>query len=364
MSDVTMAVEQDQVAESLLGDPQPTETTDNATAGTEAEVQPETDTENQIETQEQLAPEQEDAEDWLPTDQDKVFPDDVYAKYATRYQLTPEQAADPLLRQLLHDKINSDIYLRQQQEQQELAELQPELEKEPTQPQAEQKAPTFEEHMQILAKWGEAHTDPRVAQAFADQFMKAFGQEGAQPEVARALTSTFTTFGLNLIQTALPQVLAPMIESVLPGFSGMYYAQSRANAWDQVRNSSEQFSDLPAYGSKEFMELCARLDGEYPALTEMGLALERSSGGQLHGPAAEKFYSTLAKLAAKGNQAPDPQLLQQAVQTGARNARRAEVRRSNGNLGAGQSKGAISQLADDDPLKEGYEIYKRENGRL
>ena len=41
-----------------------------------------------------------------------MFPDDVIAKYAKRYGYTEEQIRDnPGLRQLLHDKINSDIFL-------------------------------------------------------------------------------------------------------------------------------------------------------------------------------------------------------------------------------------------------------------
>ena len=55
---------------------------------------------------------EEDDPNWLPTDQQKVFPDDVIAKYAKRYGYTEEQIRDnPGLRQLLHDKINSDIFL-------------------------------------------------------------------------------------------------------------------------------------------------------------------------------------------------------------------------------------------------------------
>lgn len=361
MTDVTDAVAQDAVADSLLGEPQTTDP-GQETVGTEPQTEVEAQPQEEVEQIEEIA------EDWLPSEQDKVFSDDVYAKYAERYQLTPQQASDPLIRQLLHDKINSDIFLRQQQEQQPLEELEAEV---PQQQQvAEQKLPTFEEHLATLNQWSERYTDPKIAQAFGDQFMKAFGvNEPAKPETARALAQTMSTFGMNLIQTALPQVLPAMLDSVMPGFSGMYYQSARASSWDQVRNSSEQFASLPAYGSKEFVALCAQLDGEYPALTEMGQALERANGGQLHGPAADKFYGTLAKLATR--QQVDPQLLQQAAQAGARSARRGEVRRSAGNLGAGQSKGAIRNASssgkfetNDDLFGEGLELYKREHGTI
>jgi hypothetical protein len=78
----------------------------------------------------------------------------------------------------------------------------------------------------------------------------------------------------------------------------------------------------------------------------------------------------LAKIAS--GQHVDPALLQRAVQTGARNSRRAEVRRSAGQLGSGQSKGATGasrtstkfQTNDDLFDDETMELYKREHGRL
>jgi hypothetical protein len=365
MADVTEAIEQDQVAESLLGDSPTETTTDNATAGTEAEVQPLE--ESQAEPEQETQPE-ESAEDWLPTEQDRTFSDEALLRYAERYQKDAQWLSDPLNRQLLTDKLNSDIYLRQQQEQEPLEELESEL---PQQQLQEVKPPTLDEHMANLGKWSEQYTDPKVAQMFADSFMKAFGvNEPAKPETAIALARTMSTFGVNLVQTVLPQVLPMMLDNVMPGFSGMYYQASRASSWDQVRNSTPQFAELPDYGSKAFVEICEQLANEYPALTEMGTALERANGGQLHGPAADKFYGTLAKLATK--QQIDPQLLQQAAQAGARSARRGEVRRSAGNLGAGQSKGAVrnpsgsskfqtnSDLFDDEAMS----IYQREHGKM
>jgi hypothetical protein len=373
MADVTAAVEQELVADSLLGDAAQTETvSEEPLAGVEAEAV-EVDAEEpgeveQAQVEQGEVEQEENAEDWLPREQDKVFPDETYAKYAQRYQLSPEQASDPLIRQLLHDKINSDIFLRQQQDQQALAVAG--HEPEPTRPESQQ-PPTLEQHFANLSQWAATHTDPRAAQLFADQFVKAFGMtEATRPEVARALTQTMTTFGLNLMQTALPQMLLPMMESVVPGFSGMYFQSARAQSWDAVRNSSPELGNLPAYGTREFMELCARLDAEYPALTEMGYTLEQANGGQLYGPAADKFYATLAKLASR--QQLDPQLLVEAAQAGARSAHRANVTRQAGNLGAGQSKGAIQNRSGSSAFNTNQDIfddeamvlYQNQHGRL
>jgi len=55
---------------------------------------------------------EQDDPNWLPDEQQKVFTDDAIARYAKRYGYTQEQIEqNPQLRQLLHDKINSDIFL-------------------------------------------------------------------------------------------------------------------------------------------------------------------------------------------------------------------------------------------------------------
>lgn len=370
MSDVTEAVAQDAIAESLMGEQSEQSTAEQTQTGPEAVEQTE-----QIQAQENEQQLQEESpDDWLPSDQDKVFPPEVYARYGERYGFSPEQVADPLIQQLLHDKINSDIYIQQQREQEQQQEFTvEEPQQEPTQQQQFQ-PPTFEQHFDRLNQWTQQNTDPRVANLFASEFMKAFGvTEAVKPEVAQALTRTMSTFGLNLIQTALPQMLAPMLDSIMPGMSGMYYSGNRAQSWDSVRNSSPDYANLPAYGSREFMELCAKVDSEFPALTEMGIQLERANGGELYGPAAQKFYTTLAKVASNIDRPQaNPDALLQAARAGAATARRGQVRKDAGNLGAGQSKGLNNNRAvksqfqtnqdifDDDAMA----IWAKEHGRI
>src|SRR5258708_6775735 len=114
MSDVTEAPTQDAIAESLLP-----ESEQQAVEAPETEQQVEEQVQEQPQGEEQQEQVEEVAENWLPSEQDKVFPDEVYARYAQRYNLSEEQAADPQFRQLLHDKINSDIWIQQQQEAEE-----------------------------------------------------------------------------------------------------------------------------------------------------------------------------------------------------------------------------------------------------
>ena len=124
--------------EQVANQPQPTATTTTPSAETTAELekhssflgyrpgievtaeQPETSADTEVpegdgETEAAPAEAQPAAEDdpsWFPDEQQKVFTDDAIARYAKRYGYTQEQIEqNPQLRQLLHDKINRDIFL-------------------------------------------------------------------------------------------------------------------------------------------------------------------------------------------------------------------------------------------------------------
>ena len=91
------------------------------------ETSAETTTTEQVETQpdtEATTTDETEDPNWLPDEQQKVFPDDVIAKYGKRYGYTLEQIqANPSLRQLLHDKINSDIFIASQRAEAEAGEV-------------------------------------------------------------------------------------------------------------------------------------------------------------------------------------------------------------------------------------------------
>lgn len=367
--DVTEAPTQDAIAESLL--PQEEQAVEQPETEQQPEIQEEAQPVEQETEQEQ--PVEEVAEDWLPNEQDKVFPDDVYARYAQRYNLTPEQAADPQFRQLLHDKINSDIFIRQQQE---LEQQQEEIEPEP-EPTREQPQPSREQYFQNLERVVQERTDPEVAKNFHSEFLRAFGVPEAEiakapPQQAMAFTQTASKYMLNLLNTFADDILGSrlqqQISQAFPGFGDMYERSSMAMAWDKVRNSDAAFANLPAYGTKQFSQTLRDAAGRIPGFDEMQFTDQQ---GKPLPPQqnAERKYAMLAKIAS--GQSVNPQLLQQAAAAGARNARRADVRRSAGNLGSGKSKGATPQssasrfqsnqdIFDDETM----EIYQREHGKL
>ena len=390
MSDVSEAVTQDAIAESLMGEPdsgQTAEATGTETQEVQETVQPELETEE--------APLEEAAEDWLPSDQDKVFPDEVYAKYAERYGLSPEQAADPLLRNLLHDKINTDIFVRQQQQQSQQwqsEEFEPEQEQAPEPTRNEAQPLSREQWFQQIDQVIQQTTDPEVAKQFHSDFLRAFGvplspdgknfiETNAQgqrvmvpiPEdQAMRFTSVASKYMLNLISTHLPGMLQANLGNQLsqayPGFGDMYERSAYAMAWDRVRNSDPQFAGLPAYGSKEFSSTLREAAQRVPGFDEMQFT-DRAGKPLPMLENAMRKYSMLAQIAAGQN--VDPALLQKAAAAGAQSARRAAVKRAAGNLGSGQSKAAQASsgsakfqtntdLFDD----EAMELYRSQHGRL
>jgi hypothetical protein len=367
MSDVTEAPAQDAIAESLLGEPGEQQTAEPSGAEQQVEEQ----VQEQPQEQEQQEQQVEEDQEWLPSDQDRTFPDEVLSRYAQRYGINENALADPQLKQLLVDKINSDIFIQQQQQQSE-QEPEPEV-----QPQAEQPQLSREQYFQNLDRVVQERTDPEVAKQFHADFLKAFGVPDAEiartsPQQAMAFTHTVSKYALNLMNTFMGDMLGArlteQISQAFPGFGDMYDRSSHSMAWDRVRNSDPGFANLPAYGTKEFSTKLREAASRIPGFDEMqftdqqGKALPAQQN-------AERKYAMLAKIASGQN--VNPQLLQQAAAAGARNARRADVRRSAGNLGSGQSKGASQSsgsskfqsnqdLFDDDTM----ELYQREHGRL
>jgi hypothetical protein len=369
MSDVTEAPNQDAIAESLMDSPneqQPAETT-----GTEQQ-----EVVQEQPTVEAETPPEEIAEDWLPSDQDKVFPDEVYAKYAERYHFTPEQAADPLLRQLLHDKINSDIYLSEQQRQQELQPPE-EVEDQIERPVQAQPQLTREQYFSNLERMVQERTDPEVAKQFHADFLRAFGV--GEAEIAKApaqqamqFTQVASKYMLNLVNTFMGDMLQANLNQQLtqqfPAFGEMYERSAYAMAWDRVRNSNPSFTSLPAYGTKEFSSALREAAEKIDGFDDMQFTGRNGQPLPIMENAMRK-YSMLAQIASGQN--VDPAMLQRAAAAGAKNARRADLKRSAGNLGSGQSSAAIGKtnsskfrsnqdLFDDETM----DLYHREHGRL
>lgn len=347
MSDVSEAVSQEQVADSLVAEPEQITTDTGNEEVTQSDEQP-------IE-QEQEQAESEDDADWLPGEQEKVFPDEVISKYASRYGLTPEDLqANPSLRHLVHDKINSDIWARQQLQRSEELEQEPEQVEQPEQRPTQQQQFNPQQWLQSAQQFVRQNqlNNPEIAKAFAQSFMGAFGVNELPPNAnPEALAETFAVFGMNLINSVLPlyfqapsqsegkNMLQYFLEQNYDGLGDMAQASTYRSAWDSVRNNYPELSKL-RFGSDEFQQAMEKAEESLPGLSEMKFA------GLSPKQNAAKQYQIAARILS--GQKPNPELIAQAVKTGQRLAQQSRSRKVAGNLGAGNSKSQFSQGEEDD----------------
>lgn len=375
----TEVLEQEQIADSLVADPveemPETEPTEEATEEPNLELGEE-------------GLEQEDA-DWLPEEQERVWPDEHLQRFAQgRYPALVKIWQDPnrpeeerqQARQILHDKLNDSLEIRrlsQEGLEEEEVEEAP-VTQQDTQPQ---QLPTREQYFEGLRQQLRSRTDPQVAKDFFTGFNKIYGLSDQQqqailkanPNAATEFTELFSLYGLNLINTFADQLiwqhLGPQLESVFPGFQDMHGRSSNIMAWDRVRSSQEAYQKLPQYGTKEFSTKARAAATRYFGSDEdfENAQFSKVVNGQ-RVPCtpmenAQKKYGILAKI--MSGQMVDPKLIRTAVQTGAKNQRRATLTRSAGKLRSGTTRAQSARTDDgDDLFTEGLRLYQQEHGTL
>ncbi len=370
MSDILDSESQGQVADSLISPmppPDPMDAEPVEEAAVPVEDAPE---QEQLQETEQETPDPE-SEAELPAEQQREYDQQLYEQYARRFNIAPQLLADPSISRLLKSKIDTDIYAEQQR--QELAARAESFE--PSAPVPSQ-SEMLAQHFAALDDVVRTRTNPDVAKAFHSDFLRAFGVPDSEiakiaPEQAVAFTHTASKYMLNLVNTFLPDMLqaqlTQQLASAFPGFGEMYERSYHALAWDRVRNSDPALASLPAYGSRQFSEALHKAAASLPGIDQMKFADENGNPLSEQESVAKK-YEMLARIAAGQN--TDPALMQQAAAAGARAARRAEIRRSNGNLGSGQSsagtpsRGGGRFQTNQDIFEDGMELYQRENGKL
>lgn len=372
-SDIADAVQQDQIADSLVAPIESEETA--ATTGTEAGEQ--TQDEATLTTDEQQAGQQEEADDWLPTEQEKVFPFETIAKYAARYGYTAEEIqADPRLQRTLTERLNQDIYVQQLRQQSELSQQQEEetQQQQPTEPTRE---PTTAEWLQQVDNVARQYLNQDVANHMGNQFMKVFGSKPMTPEQSMQFSHLFTSGVINVLNSVLPNMLnhpisegrtffQDMIERNFEGFGEDYQSNMYSRAWAKAVSSDPKLSSLPnlsVAGSSEARAQAAAILG----FTEDEFANLKLSGkdGKPLSPYqnAVKKYTMLAKV--MSGQKLTPAEANKFVEAGRKAAQKDSIQRQAGNLGSGQSKGQIaSGSGDDDFWKSAKEIYQNQHGSL
>ena len=320
--------------------------------------------------------EETDDPNWLPDEQQKVFPDDVVAKYGKRYGYSAEEiAADPRIRQALHDKINSDIFIAQQRAEAEAGNgeeptLKTETGEQPANATVIDPVEQRKQYYAALDQFVEKNLDQNSVNELGLNMLSAFGVKLDDPEYADLVKNapvvgkTLARGAVDLMNTALPSMVNAAIERVFPGFSQMYERVAYAEEWDGVRNATgpdgqKLYDNLPEYGSKEFRQATRTAAAQIPGFE--GMVFRDKAGNVL--PFRQQTaarYALLAKI--MSGQKITPETVAQAVNTGKRLERKAtEQRRAGQALGAGQSKGTLTQ-PDGDINSEIMAAYNARHG--
>jgi hypothetical protein len=376
--------------------PETTETEGESTESTEGEETEQGETETEGEGEEETTEEEAD-DNWLPDEQAKQYPLEVLTDYAKRrgFKWTAEQIAqDGDLQKLLKSKLDTDIYVRNLEQQgNEDAELEDDQDETTdvdetaatetaattTSAAKDPRAAHYERVDQIVAKGLDQNSVTELGKGLLEamgvntdteklQTMLASPKLTAEQraEVQSALTlakgagkigQVIARGGVDLVMSVLPDLLPEMIERIFPGTQARFEAGVYAGAWQQVqgavgKDSKPVYQNLPAYGSQEFRQLLVKAERQL-GLPEEGLfnLVLRDKGGKalpLEQQAIAK-YRMVARVAA--GQRVTPAAVVQAVETGKRQATVAAQKRAAGRaMGSGQTSRQFDQKSDDDPM--------------
>jgi hypothetical protein len=360
----------EQTTTSIFDEPETESAETTGATGPEAETETEGST-----VEVEAAPEttEETADDWLPTDQEKVFPADVLAKFATRYGYSAEELqGDPRIARIVQEKLNSDIYIRQLKEQ---AETEPEVVEEaeeearPTVAQPQQ--PPTEQEVQAYLKRLEEYATPKVNSQVAKHFgtqlgttlqqMFVVGKDGKvsiDPEKAGNFGQAAFVAMVNVIDTLTtdPEFASRLVKSGMDasysGFSDHWQQGAQQRAWEQARGSDPAFKSAPAAGTPEWEAKMGELAQQFP---HMATAVYSDPKTGRPYP-ADKQYRIKSEFALKfltGQPLTKTESarVEKAIETGKKLERQATVQKRSGNLGAGQPKGEFKKaLTNNDDI--------------
>lgn len=317
----------------------------------------------------------------LPSSQSKVFSEESIQEFAqNRYpelakllndQNIPEQSRKHI-RQVIHDKLNGDIYIQELKEQGEEGEELEETE-EAAEPTQADPAQLQTEITQAINQFVDRVTDPKVAADFTDNFIKAFDIKDPQQ---RALTVTKTLSGaaVNLMRAAVPELLfSPgadgktlidrYLEAKYEGLPGMVKTNSYGSAWENLRQSDPKFAKVPAYNTPEWKQAVQKVAEDVPGFEN---AVFTDKNGRLLSPYqnfVEKSKVAINLMSSRPAVAAQAIVdANKAVETGKKVERESTRQKNNANLGAGQSRGQISSAPGSDALSQAIAKHRADNG--
>lgn len=359
--------------ETALAD-QPTETTESAEVLTSDFPSMDTSAEGEVADQGEgttaTTTDEGETTYQLPDEQLKVFPAEVYQEYAAnRYpelakMLTDQSLPEPTrkqVQQILHDKLNGDIYIQrlEEQEEQEVEEVEEETEEVADQPPIDPVKAEAERETRIN-QFVDQVTDPKVATKFAQDFIKSFEIKDPQQRdiaVTKSLTRGIVNLFPDLVSAFfdgkggfLEKRIESYINQNFEGLTETHKTNTYQSTWDSIKSSDPKFAALPAYSTPEWIQAAQEAAAILPGF-ENAIFNDPATGRPLS--AAKNFQKKAEAMAnilsrTRGNVVKEAV---QAVETGKRVQAESAQRKNLGKLGAGQSKGQITTGTGNDPLK-------------
>jgi hypothetical protein len=280
---------------------------------------------------------------WLPSEQLKVFPQEVIAKYAKRFGYTPEEiAADPRLANALSKMINSDIHIEAQKK----AEEEAAADAEAAEPTPEEAAQLQTQREQKLTEFVHQITDKSTAVKFTERLAKADSIKDPEQRavaVTEALTMGMANVFPDLVEAYLAgpggyleKAIGNYINANLPGLSESTQQNVRAQTVESIAASNPKYAALGLkFGTPEFMAAALKASKILPGMEDVPLPFAKK---------VEMMFSLLTN--APGAVATATK----ALETGRKIERDNAQRKTNATLGAGQSKGLAAKATGNDDL--------------
>lgn len=284
---------------------------------------------------------------WLPSEQLKVFPPDVLARYAKRFGLTIEEiSADTRLANLVSKAINSDIHIEAQKKAEEEAANEPEEVAEAVEPTAEEAAALQTQREQKLTEFVHQITDKSTAVKFTQRLATADKIEDPEQRsvaVAEALTLGMANVFPDIFDAyfggpggKLEQMIGNYINANLPGLSESTQQTMRAQTVDRVASTNPKFAALNLkFGTPEFMAAAERAAKILPGMETVPLPFEQK---------VKMMFNLLTNAPGAVANATA------AIEKGKEVERDSKQRKTNATLGAGHSKGLAAKTTGNDDL--------------
>ena len=284
--------------------------------------------ENETEELDEIEEAPEEDEESLGENPLNAFPEDVVQALLEKHGLSPEDAQDPRIANMLAAQLTQQ---QAQQTQDAIQQRQPQSEQEHYQ--------AYMSELQRVASDPQIN-DPVMMAAFENTLAHCFGADTPEAKAnVKNLGSALVQGGLSLMSTVVPAMMnhyfAQALEATLPGLAQNHFDAIAHNAWADVRQDPA-FRDLPEVDSPEFNELREKVLQANPWMTKIQFQDER--GTRLHPdhPKAIRQQAALFARLATGERL-SPEAIQKAVERGRQQAeshtRRVTASRS---LGSGR----------------------------